>query len=174
MFMDMGLTDFVNAELIPGIPNIILLALAAAAVLSFVAFNTVLGRYLFAIGGGEIVAANSGVPVERYKVFAFMLSGALCGLSGVLLTAQVGAGTPAAGANMLLDSIAAIVMGGTSLSGGVGGPHRTILGVLVIAILSNGMDVTEVSSFTQEVIKGLVIILAVASTMDRRKYAFIK
>ncbi len=95
-------------------------------------------------------------------------------LAGVLLTAQVGAGTPAAGANMLLDSIAAIVMGGTALSGGIGGPQRTILGVLVIAILSNGMDVTEVSSFTQEIVKGLVIILAVASTIDRKKYPFIK
>lgn len=174
MFMDLSLTDLVNAEYIPGIPTIILVALAAAALLAFIAFNTVLGRYLFAIGGGEIVAANSGVPVNRYKVYAFMLSGALCGLAGVLLTAQVGAGTPAAGANMLLDSIAAIVMGGTALSGGIGGPQRTILGVLVIAILSNGMDVTEVSSFTQEVIKGLVIILAVASTIDRKKYAFIK
>lgn len=174
MFMDQSLSEFVNSELVPGLPNIILIALLTAAVLSFVAFKTVLGRYLYAIGGGEVVAANTGVPVNRYKVFAFMLSGGLCGLAGVLLTAQVGAGTPAAGANMLLDSIAAIVMGGTALSGGIGGPQRTILGVLVIAILSNGMDVTEVSSFTQEVVKGLVIILAVASTIDRKKYLFIK
>jgi ribose transport system permease protein/putative xylitol transport system permease protein len=174
MFMDLSLTNFVNAELIPGMPTIILVALLSAVALTFIAFKTVLGRYLFAIGGGEIVAANSGVPVNRYKVYAFMLSGALCGLAGVLLTAQVGAGTPAAGANMLLDSIAAIVMGGTALSGGIGGPQRTILGVLVIAILSNGMDVTEVSSFTQEIVKGFVIILAVASTIDRKKYPFIK
>ncbi|SHF76592.1 ribose transport system permease protein [Kaistia soli DSM 19436] len=174
MFMDQGLTELVNSELVPGLPNIILIALVTAAILTFVAFKTVLGRYLFAIGGGEVVAANAGVPVNRYKVYAFMLSGGLCGLAGVLLTSQVGAGTPAAGANMLLDSIAAIVMGGTALSGGIGGPQRTILGVLVIAILSNGMDVTEVSSFTQEVVKGLVIILAVASTIDRKKYLFIK
>jgi len=174
MFMDQSLTELVNSEFVPGIPNIILIALVTAAVLTFIAFKTVLGRYLYAIGGGEVVAANTGVPVNRYKVYAFILSGGLCGLAGVLLTAQVGAGTPAAGANMLLDSIAAIVMGGTALSGGIGGPQRTILGVLVIAILSNGMDVTEVSSFTQEVVKGLVIILAVASTIDRKKYLFIK
>lgn len=174
MFMNLSLTDFVNSEFVPGLPNIILIALLTAALLAFVAFKTMLGRYLFAIGGGEIVAANTGVPVSRYKIYAFMLSGALCGLAGVLLTSQVGAGTPAAGANMLLDSIAAIVMGGTALSGGIGGPQRTILGVLVIAILSNGMDVTEVSSFTQEIVKGLVIILAVASTIDRKKYLFIK
>ncbi|OCW56011.1 ABC transporter permease [Hoeflea olei] len=174
MFMDFSLTDFVNATVLLGVPNIIVIALLAAAILTFVAFKTVLGRYLFAIGGGELVAANAGVPVQRYKLFAFMLSGGLCGLAGVVLTAQVGAGTPTAGANMLLDSIAAIVMGGTALSGGIGGPHRTILGVLVIAILSNGMDVVGVNSFTQEVVKGAVIILAVASTIDRKKYQFIK
>lgn len=173
MFMDFSLTDFVNAVLF-GVPNIIIIALLAAAILAFVAFKTILGRYLFAIGGGELVAANAGVPVQRYKLFAFMLSGGLCGLAGVILTAQVGAGTPTAGANMLLDSIAAIVMGGTALSGGIGGPHKTILGVLVIAILSNGMDVIGVNSFTQEVVKGAVIILAVASTIDRKKYLFIK
>ncbi|MFD1252528.1 Ribose transport system permease protein RbsC [Devosia equisanguinis] len=174
MFMDFSLTSSVNAAMLFGVPNIILIAALAAAVLTFVAFKTTLGRYLYAIGGGELVAANAGVPVLRYKVLAFMLSGTLCGLAGVMLTAQVGAGTPTAGANMLLDSIAAIVMGGTALSGGIGGPHRTILGVLVIAILSNGMDVIGVNSFTQEVVKGVVIILAVASTIDRKKYQFIK
>ena len=85
-----------------------------------------------------------------------------------------GAGTPTAGSGLLLNSIAAVVMGGTALSGGVGGPHRTLLGVLVIAILTNGMDVTEVNSFTQDIVKGAVIILAVSLTIDRSKYPFIK
>jgi ribose transport system permease protein len=174
MFADFSLTDFLNSKIVAGLPNIILVALLVAVVQVFVAFKTVLGRYLFAIGGGEVVAASSGVPVTRFKIYAFMLSGALSGLAGAVLAAQVGAGTPVAGANMLLDSIAAIVMGGTALSGGVGGPQRTVLGVLVIAILSNGMDVTQISSFTQQVVKGLVIILAVASTIDRKKYQFIK
>jgi ribose transport system permease protein/putative xylitol transport system permease protein len=103
-----------------------------------------------------------------------VLSGAICGFSGVMLTGQVGAGTPTAGSGLLLNSIAAVVMGGTALSGGIGGPHRTLLGVLVIAILTNGMDVTEVNSFTQDIVKGAVIILAVSLTIDRSKYSFIK
>ena len=82
-------------------------------------------------------------PVIFYKVLAFVLCGAICGLAGVMLTGQVGAGTPTAGSGLLLNAIAAVVMGGTALSGGIGGPHRTFLGVLVIAILTNGMDVTE-------------------------------
>lgn len=100
----------------------------------------------------------SGVPVTFYKVLAFVLCGAICGLAGVMLTGQVGAGTPTAGSGLLLNAIAAVVMGGTALSGGIGGPHRTFLGVLVIAILTNGMDVTGVNSFTQDIVKGCVII----------------
>ena len=109
-----------------------------------------------------------------YKVLAFVLCGAICGLAGVMLTGQVGAGTPTAGSGLLLNAIAAVVMGGTALSGGIGGPHRTFLGVLVIAILTNGMDVTGVNSFTQDIVKGCVIILAVSLTIDRTKYPFIK
>lgn len=174
IFTDFTLVDLVNAKPVFGIPNIILASLAISGVLIFVASKTVLGRYLFAIGGGEQVAAHSGVPVTRYKIYAFMLCGALAGLSGVMLAAQIGAATPSASGNIVLDSIAAIVMGGTALSGGIGGPHRTLLGVLVVGILSNGMDVTGVSAFTQQIVKGFVIILAVASTIDRRKYEFIK
>lgn len=174
IFTDYTLVDLVNAKPLFGIPVIILLSLAISGVLVFVASKTVLGRYLFAIGGGEQVAAHSGVPVTRYKIYAFMLCGALAGLSGIVLAAQIGAATPEASGNIVLDSIAAIVMGGTALSGGIGGPHRTLLGVLVVGILSNGMDVTGVSPFTQQIVKGFVIILAVASTIDRRKYEFIK
>lgn len=174
IFTDFTLVDLVNAKPVFGIPVIILASLAISGVLIFIASKTLLGRYLFAIGGGEQVAAHSGVPVMRYKIYAFMLCGALAGLSGVMLSAQIGAATPSASGNIVLDSIAAIVMGGTALSGGIGGPHRTLLGVLVVGILSNGMDVTGVSPFTQQIVKGLVIILAVASTIDRRKYEFIK
>lgn len=174
IFTDFTLVDLVNAKPVLGIPVIILASLAISGILIFIASKTLLGRYLFAIGGGEQVAAHSGVPVTRYKIYAFMFCGALAGLSGIMLAAQIGAATPSASGNIVLDSIAAIVMGGTALSGGIGGPHRTLLGVLVVGILSNGMDVTGVSPFTQQVVKGFVIILAVASTIDRRKYEFIK
>jgi ribose transport system permease protein len=98
-----------------------------------------------------------------------MPRGALSGFAGAMLAAQIGAAKPQASANIVLDSIAAIVMGGTALSGGIGVPHRTLLGVLVIGILSNGMDVTGVSPLTKQIVKGQVIIIAVASTIDRKK-----
>lgn len=174
LFMNGTLPDMVNGAVVFGIPNVIWFALIATAILTVIAFRTKLGRYLYALGGGEIVAANAGVPVTFYKVLTFVLAGAICGFAGVIMTGQVGAGTPTAGSSLLLNSIAAVVMGGTALSGGIGGPHRTFLGVLVIAILTNGMDVTEVNSFTQDIVKGLVIILAVSLTIDRSKYSFIK
>ena len=174
LFENELLLTLVNGSVFLGIPNVIWFALIATAVLTVVSFRTKLGRYLFALGGGEIVAAHAGVPVDFYKILAFVLAGAICGLAGVMLTGQVGAGTPTAGSGLLLNSIAAVVMGGTALSGGIGGPHRTFLGVLVIAILTNGMDVTAVNSFTQDIVKGFVIILAVSLTIDRSKYPFIK
>ena len=174
LFANTLLPSLVNNAPVLGVPNVIWLGLGATAILTIVAFKTKLGRYLYALGGGEVVAAHAGVPVTLYKVLAFVLSGAICGFSGVMLTGQVGAGTPTAGSGLLLNSIAAVVMGGTALSGGIGGPHRTLLGVLVIAILTNGMDVTEVNSFTQDIVKGAVIILAVSLTIDRSKYSFIK
>jgi ribose transport system permease protein len=174
LFANALLPSLVNNAPVFGVPNVIWFGLGATAILTIVAFKTKLGRYLYALGGGEIVAAHAGVPVTLYKVLAFVLSGAICGFSGVMLTGQVGAGTPTAGSGLLLNSIAAVVMGGTALSGGIGGPHRTLLGVLVIAILTNGMDVTEVNSFTQDIVKGTVIILAVSLTIDRSKYSFIK
>jgi ribose transport system permease protein len=174
LFANILLPSLVNNAPILGVPNVIWFGLGATAILTIVAFKTKLGRYLYALGGGEIVAAHAGVPVTVYKVLAFVLSGAICGFSGVMLTGQVGAGTPTAGSGLLLNSIAAVVMGDTALSGGIGGPHRTLLGVLVIAILTNGMDVTEVNSFTQDIVKGAVIILAVSLTIDRSKYSFIK
>lgn len=174
IYQNWDYTDLINGSFLFGIPNVAAVAVLMAIVLTFVSTRTKFGRYLYAIGGGEVVASNSGVPINRYKIWAFVVCGALCGLAGALLAGQVGAGTPAAGSAILLNSIAAIVMGGTALSGGVGGPHRSILGVLLIAILSNGMDVTGVGGFTQEIVKGLVIIIAVAVTTDRRKYQFIK
>ncbi len=174
LFVDQGFPQFINDDAILGIPNVVLLAVAVWGLLWFVAFRTRFGRYLYAIGGGESVAGLSGVPVNRYKIAAFAVAGMLCGLAGAIVTGQVGAGTPDIGSPYLLDSIAAVVMGGTALSGGIGGPHRTIIGVFVIAVLSNGMDVTQVEDSTQDVVKGLVIIAAVALTIDRSKYSIIK
>lgn len=173
-FQSTLLDSLVNGGVIPGIPNVAIIAGAVALVLVVVSFRTRTGRYLYAVGGGERAARLSGVNLTTYKNAAFILAGSLAAFAGVLLTGQVGSGTPLAGDPFLLDSIAAVVVGGTALSGGVGGPHRTVLGVLVIAILSSGMNIIGVQAYTQGIVKGLVVIAAVALTIDRKKYSFIK
>jgi ribose transport system permease protein/putative xylitol transport system permease protein len=94
--------------------------------------------------------------------------------AGVLLTLRISSASPNIGSGLLLPSIAAIVMGGTALTGGVGGPHRTILGVLVIAVLNNGMNLLGTDSFVQEIILGLVVVAAVALSIDRDKIDVVK
>jgi len=155
-------------QLIPRIPNIALFAVGIWLVLVWVGAKTRFGRYMYVIGGGEAVARTSGVPVRRYKIYAFALSGAMAGLAGTLAVARLGAAGPTLGTDLLLNTLAAIVVGGTSLSGGVGGVQRTILGVLIITLLDNGLNLMGVNQYTQMVIKGLVVIAAVLVSQDRR------
>lgn len=164
-------TSFENlaiGQLIPWIPNIALFAIGIWLLLVWVGANTRFGRYMYVIGGGEAVARTSGVPVRRYKIYAFVLSGAMAGLAGTLAVARLGAAGPTLGTDLLLNTLAAIVVGGTSLSGGVGGVQRTIVGVLIITLLDNGLNLMGVNQYTQMVIKGLVVIAAVLVSQDRR------
>src|SRR5262249_57303214 len=103
--------------------------------------------------GGEAVAKIACLPVTRYKIYGFMVSGALAGIAGTLAVARVGAAGPTLGTDLLLNSLAAIVVGGTSLSGGVGGVHRTLLGVLIITILDDGLNLLGVNQYSQMIIK---------------------
>lgn len=170
-------TTFENlaiGQLVPSIPNIALFAIAIWIALVLVGGKTRFGRYMYVIGGGEAVARNSGVPVRRYKIYAFMLSGAMAGLAGALAVARLGAAGPTLGTDLLLNTLAAIVVGGTSLSGGVGGVHRTIFGVLIITLLDNGLNLMGVNQYTQMVIKGLVVVGAVLVSQDRSKNVIIK
>lgn len=156
-------------QLVPHFPNIALFAVTIWAIMVFVCFRTRFGRYMYVIGGGEAVARTSGVPVGRYKIYAFMLSGAMAGIGGTLAVARVGAAGPTLGTDLLLNTLAAIVVGGTSLSGGVGGVHRSLLGVLIITILDDGLNLLGVNQYTQMVIKGAVVIGAVLISHDRSK-----
>lgn len=158
-----------NGRLLPGVPNALLLAVIAWGVLVFVHFRTRFGRYVVAIGAGERVVALSGIRVRAYKTGVYMLSSGFAALAGVFLLSRLGSATPTIGDGYLLDVVAAIVVGGTALTGGIGGVHRTLLGVALITILSNGLNISGVSSFTQEIVKGVVIILAVLTTVDRQK-----
>ena len=135
---DLQIQSVFNGSLI-GVPAIALWALAAWLLSVFAARRTRFGRYLYAVGGGETVAKLCGVPVARFKLYAFIACGLLAGFAAILLMLRVSGSDPTMGAPLLLPAIAAVVMGGTPLTGGVGGPHRTLLGVLVITILQNGM-----------------------------------
>ena len=157
-----------------GIPTIALWSAAVLAVAAFAAARTRFGRYLYAIGGGETVARLNGVPVARFKFYAFVVSGLLAGFAAVLLMLRVSGSDPAMGTPLLLPAIAAVVMGGTPLTGGVGGPLRTLLGVMIITILQNGMNLADVNPFLQDVVLGAGVIVAVAVNMDRRATILVK
>ncbi len=161
-------------QLIPFVQNIGLFAIGAWLVMVFVCFKTRFGRYMFIIGGGEAVARTTGIPVRRYKVTAFALSGMMAGLAGALAVARLGTAGPTLGQDLLLNSLAAIVVGGTSLSGGVGGVHRTLIGVLIIALLDNGLNLMGVNQYSQMMVKGAVVIAAVLVGQDRSKSVVMK
>jgi ribose/xylose/arabinose/galactoside ABC-type transport system permease subunit len=165
---------WLGAGNILGVP---VLGVAAALVYIWGVFlgnRTRFGKYVFAVGGGEQATRFSGVPVNRVKVLAFILAGGLYGLSGSLLAARLGAGSSVAGQGLILDVIAAVVMSGTSLTGGVGNVSRTVFGVLIITVLGNGLNIIGVSPHVQVVIKGIIVIVAVFTTIDRSRIAIMK
>jgi len=173
-FRNADLTWLASGKLIWQIPNSGLLALVIFAIAAFVGARSLFGRSLYAIGAGETTARLSGINVSRTQLVAFVVSGVLCGVAGLLLVARTSTGTARMGDDLLLDAIAAVVMGGTALSGGAGGIHRTILGVLVISVLKNGLNVAGVHPYAQIFITGLVVIIAVTLTLDRSRLAFVK
>ena len=147
------------------VPALILAAVSLWA--AWMLRNTRQGRYLYAVGGNEQAARAAGINVRRVKFLAYVLCGALCGLAGVVLAARITTGQPNAGVAYELDAIAAVVIGGTSLSGGLGGVGGTLLGVLLMGVIGNGLDLLNVSSYYQQIVKGVIIIGAV--WFDRRQ-----
>ena len=166
--------DLAIGQLVPHISNIALFAAGAWLIMTLIGFKTRFGRYMYIIGGGEAVARTVGIPVRRYKVYAFALSGMMSGLAGSLAVARLGAAGPTLGQDLLLNTLAAIVVGGTSLSGGIGGVHRTLIGVLIIALLDNGLNLMGVNQYSQMVIKGAVVVVAVLIGQDRGKSLVMK
>ncbi|MFC5384837.1 ABC transporter permease [Aquamicrobium segne] len=157
-----------------GIPNTVLIAVVATIIAAIIFNHTVFGREVRAVGGGEKVALLSGIRVNRIKLGVFVLCGTLCGLAGLLQASRTMAATAQLAQGLELDVIAAVVVGGTPLTGGIGRIRGTVLGVLIIAILSNGMNMTGVDPYLQNILKGLVLIAAVFLTIDRSKISIIK
>jgi len=127
------------------------------------------GRALYAIGGSQEVARLAGIPVRQYTIWVYVICAALAGLAGVILSARLDSAQPSSGLGYELDTIAAVVIGGASLSGGLGGIGGTAVGVLIIGFLRNGLNLLQVSPFVQQVIIGVVIAVAVAADTLRNK-----
>ena len=161
---------FIGAGFWLGVPMAVWISAALVAIFYVISRRTTLGRYIYAVGGSEKASAFSGVNVDRIKLWVYALGGALAAVAGLIVTARLDAADPKAGLGYELDSIAAVVIGGTSLSGGRGSILGTVLGCLIIGVLNNGLFLLDVSPFWQQVIKGLVILAAVAADkMGSRK-----
>ncbi len=144
-------------------------------VIVYIMFNfTIVGRYCRAVGGDEAVAKLTGIPVRLVKVLVFVLGGVLTGLGGVIQTARLGASTPTTGLGLEFEAITAVVLGGTPLTGGIGGVHYTFIGSVITAMLTNGLVILGVPTEGQLVIRGLVLIAAVFVSIERSKLIVIK
>jgi ribose transport system permease protein len=143
------------------IPNAAVLTLALYAAAHLLLTRTVIGRHVYAVGGNPEASRLSGVHVNRVLVFAYVLSGLLAGLGGVVMASQLRSGSPKFGETYELYVIAAVVVGGTSLAGGQGSVLGTLVGTLIIAVIQNGMNLLNVNSYTQKVVLGGVILGAV-------------
>jgi ribose transport system permease protein len=166
-----GFADISTGSVIPGadFPNAVLI-LAVAALLAGVALNkTLLGRYTYSIGSNEEATALSGINVRKWKIIIYVISGLFIGLAGVLISARLGSAQPATGMGYELQAIAAVVIGGTSLSGGKGSIVGTVIGALIISVLNNGLQITSVPQEWQNVILGCVIVVAVYADMARKR-----
>jgi ribose transport system permease protein len=144
-----------------GIPILVWIAVVVVVAAMIIANKTALGRYIYAIGGNENAAILSGINSNKVKIIVYTLAGALAAIGGIMVTSRLDSAQPNAGMSYELDAIAAVVIGGTSLSGGRGTIIGTVLGAIIIGVLNNGLVLLDVSPFWQQVVKGLVILLAV-------------
>lgn len=151
------------------IPNSVLILFALAIAASVVLSRTALGRYTFALGSNEEAVRLSGVNVDRWKITIYMLAGAICGVAGLLIASRLNSAQPALGQGYELEAIAAVVIGGTSLSGGAGTILGTIIGAFIMSVLTNGLRIMSVAQEWQIVVTGVIIILAVYIDILRRK-----
>ena len=163
-----------SVTFITGLPSIFYWAIGVWMLCTFIAIWTPFGRRIYAIGGNPIGAMLSGINVESNRIYVFMLSGFFAGLAGILYMAQFGGGSIEMGADMTIPLFASVVAGGTALTGGVGGPQRTLLGVIIITWIQAGLLMLGVGRSIQMVIFGLIAIVMGISTIDRRRIKIIK
>jgi ribose/xylose/arabinose/galactoside ABC-type transport system permease subunit len=153
--------NFIGGGNLWGIPFPIIMLVVAFGVCSAILNKTVLGRYMYAIGGNEPAARASGIRVNQVKMWVYTICGLLSAIGGILLTSRITTGQPNAGGGFELDAIAAAIIGGTSTSGGTGTMTGTLIGALLIGVISNSLDLLNVTSYYQQVVMGAIIIGAV-------------
>jgi ribose transport system permease protein len=165
--------NFIGSGYIGGfLPTPVLYLIIFLIVCYLIMNKTKLGRYLYAVGGNPEAARFSGINIKKVKFFAYTFSGFMAAVAGIVLASRMFSGQPTAGNAAELDAIAAVVLGGTSMSGGIGKIGGTVIGALIIGVLSNGLNLMGVSSFWQYIVKGIVILVAVyADVIKRRKDA---
>lgn len=158
-------------DLIPGfnIPNAVLIFFLAAIIGSLLLSRTIVGRYNFAIGSNEEATRLSGVNVQKWKIIIYMIAGLFTGLAGILMASRLNSAQPALGMGYELEAIAAVVIGGTSLSGGKGTIIGTVIGALIMSVLTNGLRILSVPQEWQTIVVGFVILLAVYADILRRR-----
>lgn len=153
------------------VPNGVLVLFLVAGAVAWVLGRTVLGRYAFALGSNEEAVRLSGVNTDRWKMAIYALAGGICGIAGVLISSRLNSAQPALGLGYELEAIAAVVIGGTSLSGGRGTILGTLIGALIMSVLTNGLRVLSVAPEWQTVVTGIIIIVAVYGDQLRRRGA---
>jgi len=157
-----------------GVPAEIWIALIVLLLCLFIERYTAFGRWSLAVGAGEPAAIASGVPVNRVKVWACIISAALAAFSGIVLGGRLVSGSPTLANEFLLPAVAAVIVGGTALTGGVGSVWRTAVGALIVSVVRVGMTFMGVNVFAQQIVLGLVLITAVWITIDRSKIPVVK
>jgi ribose/xylose/arabinose/galactoside ABC-type transport system permease subunit len=157
-----------------GIPDLALIALVLVIVVQTIEDRTRFGRYLYAIGGDEVLSGQAGVKVAATKIIVFALAVMFYGLSALFLAVRLNSAQAITGNNLLFPAITAVAVGGVALTGGIGGAKNAALGALIVTALNDGLILLDVNPYAQEAVNGIVLVIAVALTIDRKKLGFIK
>lgn len=162
------LYDFIGNGKVVGIPFPIILMAFLFLISYYILYYTKIGRYIYAIGGNEQAAKLSGINVDKIKIFIYTYAGILAAIAGIILSSRLSSAQPTSGEGYELDAIAAVVVGGTSLSGGIGFLGNTLIGALIIGIINNALNLLQVSSYYQTIVKALVILIAVILNINKK------
>jgi ribose transport system permease protein len=171
--LDPGFQIFANGDVL-GIPNTILVAFGIFVLLFVMQRRTRLGRHMYAIGGDEALAKQAGIKVDRVKITLFVIMGCIYAVAAILISSRLASSNPRAGKDLMFPAMTAVAVGGVSLSGGVGGGLNAVFGALIVTVLNNGMVLMKISPYIQNAVNGIVLITAVALTIDRKKIGIIK